>query len=77
MRELGTVVLKKPFPEHGLVAGDVGTIVHRYPDNRASEVEFVDADGNTIAVLTLDDAAVRPPAAGEILHVREVNPLTP
>ena len=71
------VVLKKTIMEHGLVAGDVGTVVHRYDDEEASEVEFVDTRGTTIAVLTLEDSAVRPPMAGEILHVRDVSPAIP
>ena len=74
MTELDLVVLKESIIEHGLVAGDVGTIVHRYDDEEASEVEFVDTRGTTIAVLTLEDSAVRPPVAGEILHVRDVSP---
>ena len=72
--ELDLVVLEEPIVEHGLVAGDVGAVVHRYADDKASEVEFVDIQGTTIAVLTLDDSAVRPPMAGEILHVRDVSP---
>ena len=48
--------------------------LHRYADDEALEVEFVDTQGTTIAVLTLDDSAVRPPMAGEILHVRDVSP---
>lgn len=71
------VVLKESIIEHGLVAGDVGTVVHRYSDEEASEVEFVDTRGTTIAVLTLEDSAVRPPMAGEILHVRDVTPAAP
>ncbi len=76
MTELDMVVLKESIVEHGLVAGDVGTVVHRYADDEASEVEFVDSQGTTIAVLTLEDSAVRPPLAGEILHVRDVSPAT-
>ena len=72
--ELELVVLEKSIGEHGLLIGDVGTVVHRYGDEKASEVEFVDVHGNTIAVLTLEDSAVRSPAAGEILHVRDVSP---
>ncbi|MDE2890104.1 MAG: DUF4926 domain-containing protein [Gemmatimonadota bacterium] len=77
MTELDLVVLKESIIEHGLVAGDVGTVVHRYSDEEASEVEFVDTRGTTIAVLTLEDSAVRPPMAGEILHVRDVTPAAP
>lgn len=74
MTELDLVVLKESIIEHGLVAGDVGTVVHRYDDEEASEVEFVDTRGTTIAVLTLEDSALRTPMAGEILHVRDVTP---
>ena len=77
MTELDLVVLKESIIEHGLVAGDVGTVVHRYDDEEASEVEFVDTRGTTIAVLTLEDSAVRPPMAGEILHVRDVSSAVP
>lgn len=54
----------------------MGTVVHRYADDEASEVEFVDTQGTTIAVLTLEDSSIRPPLAGEILHVRDVSPTT-
>lgn len=74
MTELDLVVLKASIVEHGLVAGDVGTVVHRYDNEEASEVEFVDTRGTTIAVLTLEDSDVRSPMAGEILHVRDVSP---
>lgn len=77
MTELDLVVLKESIVEHGLVAGDVGTVVHRYDEEEASEVEFVDTRGTTIAVLTLEDSAVRAPMAGEILHVRDVTPEVP
>ena len=76
MTELDLVVLEEPVVEHGLLAGDVGTVVHRYADDEASEVEFVDTQGTTIAVLTLEDSSIRPPLAGEILHVRDVSPTT-
>lgn len=74
MTELDLVVLKESIIKHGLVAGDVGTVVHRYDNEEASEVEFVDTRGTTIAVLTLEDSDVRSPMAGEILHVRDVSP---
>ena len=37
MRELDLVVLLKPFAEHGLQVGDVGSVVHRYTDAHASD----------------------------------------
>lgn len=72
MNELDLVVLTHPVADHGLEAGDIGTIVHVYQDGRAYEVEFVTAEGTTVAVLTLNTADVRPRASREILHVREL-----
>jgi hypothetical protein len=53
----------------------VGAVVHVYGAGTAYEVEFVTAEGRTLAVLTLTADDVRPMAAGEILHVGEVAPL--
>ena len=73
VRELDLVVLMRPVEEHGLKEGDVGTVVHCYSNDQAYEVEFVDADGKTLAVLTLEYADIRSPVSGEILHVRELS----
>lgn len=72
MNELDLVVLTHTVADHGLEAGDVGTIVHVYQDGRAYEVEFVTSEGRTVAVLTLSPVDVRPRASREILHVREL-----
>jgi hypothetical protein len=69
--ELDTVALTKDVPEHGLVTGDIGTIVHLYADEDAVEVEFVRADGVTVAVLTLRSVDVRPLTA-DMLHARRL-----
>lgn len=70
--ELEVVVLTRDFPAEGLVAGDVGTIVGIYSDQRAYEVEFVTTGGTTAAVMTLEAESIRPRSASEITHVREV-----
>lgn len=70
--ELELVVLTQDLSEHGLQQGDVGTVVHRYADGRAFEVEFVTAAGSTVALLTLERTAVRPVGGREILHVRDL-----
>jgi hypothetical protein len=72
MKEHDLVVLKHTVPEHGLEAGDVGTIVHLYRDGEAAEVEFARAGGATVAVVTLDAGALRAFTGSEILHVREL-----
>jgi hypothetical protein len=69
--ELETVALTRDIPEHDLVAGDIGTVVHAYSSDDALEVEFVRGDGVTLAVLTLRNADVRPLAA-DMLHARRI-----
>jgi hypothetical protein len=49
---LDVVALLVDLPEHGLVRGQVGTVVERFDDG-AYEVEFSDDDGRTYAELAL------------------------
>ena len=72
MQELNLVVLTRDVEEFGLKSGDVGTVVHCYGQGEAFEVEFVAASGETVAVLTLTPADIRPLSGREILHVREL-----
>lgn len=72
IRELDTVVLTHDIVEHGLQQGDIGAIVHSYNDGAAFEVEFVTADGKTVALLTLSHEDIRPIGGREVLHVREL-----
>ena len=74
IRELETMVLLQDVPQHGLKSGDVGAVVHSYGDGKAFEVEFVTAEGKTLALLTLTESDVRPVRGSEILHVRELAP---
>ena len=66
------VVLTAPVPEEGLESGDVGTVVHVYPDGTAFEVEFTALDGRTAAVATVEASQVRPIRSREITHAREM-----
>jgi hypothetical protein len=70
--ELDTVVLTRDIPEYHLARGDIGAIVHRYGDGEAYEVEFVAAEGQTVALISLSAADIRPMHQGEILHAREL-----
>lgn len=70
--ELDTVVLGRDLPEHGLCKGDVGTVVHRYADGNAYEVELTTGDGTTVAVITLARIDVRLLGDREILHARQL-----
>lgn len=59
-QELDTVALTHDIPEQSLKQGDLGAIVHCYTDDAAFEVEFVDLDGDTTALLTLTQADIQP-----------------
>ena len=72
IRELDSVALTRDVEEHGLRRGDVGAVVHCYKDGDAFEVEFVTAEGRTVALLTLDARDVRRLGARDILHAREL-----
>ncbi len=71
INELDTVVLTTDLPEHGLQAGDLGTValVHR---PRGYEVEFMTLDGETVAVASLSPDQVRPVGRRETAHARLV-----
>ena len=72
IKEHDRVVLTKAVVEEGLEAGDVGTLIHLYGDDKAYEVEFVALDGHTVAVVTVEASDVRPVTASEIPHAREL-----
>lgn len=54
------MALLEDLPTHGLVAGDVGTVVFVHREGQGYEVEFMDADGRTLAVETLHAPQVAP-----------------
>ncbi len=70
LAEHSIVVLNSNLPDAGLHSGDVGAIVHVHGQGKAYEVEFVDGDGTTIALMTLDADEIRPIGPGELLHTR-------
>ena len=74
IQELDLVALSRDYPEQGLVAGDVGAVVHVYSNGQAYEVEFVAADGQTLALMTLVADDVEPVTGPQILHVRKLPP---
>jgi hypothetical protein len=71
IKEHDCVVLTADLPNERLKAGDVGTIVHIHNAGSAYEVEFMTFAGNTIAVATVDAAALRPVGERDLSHVRE------
>ena len=71
LEELQLAALRIDLPRHGLITGDVGTVVLVHGDHEAYEVEFVAADGRTIALETLHADQVEPVQGKRILHARE------
>jgi len=72
MKELDAVVLALDLPEHGLKAGDIGTVVLVHKNSAGYEVEFAALDGETLAVVTLLASQIRVALPNEIPHVRRV-----
>lgn len=69
MKELESAVLMVDLPDHGLDAGDIGTIVLVH-GSEGYEVEFVTLEGETLAVVSLAADQLRPVEAREIAHAR-------
>jgi hypothetical protein len=59
IKELDVVALRRDLPDANLRAGDPGTVVHIYSDG-AYEVEFINSDGFTVGLLTLQSKDFRP-----------------
>ena len=62
------VILTVDLPDHGLCAGDVGTLVERHVVPGKEEgysVEFFDMTGRTVAVVTLPARHLRLPTAAD------------
>lgn len=60
LNELDLTVLRVDLTEYQLVTGDVGTVVFVHGAGQAYEVEFMTADGRTLAVVTLEADHIRP-----------------
>lgn len=72
IKELDTVVLTTDLADHGLTAGDIGTVVMVHGHGQGFEVEFTTLEGATLTVASLDAADVRAVDHNEIAHARAV-----
>jgi hypothetical protein len=72
IEEHDIVVLTRDLPDEHLVAGDTGTVVLMHRGGKAYEVEFTTLEGDTLAVVTVEAAGVRPAGEREIAHARAV-----
>jgi Domain of unknown function (DUF4926) len=67
------VILTADLPEHGLCAGDVGTLVERHvvPGKEDGySVEFFDMTGRTVAVITMPASILRAPTPADRPAIR-------
>jgi Domain of unknown function (DUF4926) len=72
IRELDIVALNRAFPEHGLKAGAIGTVVIVHNDGEAFIVEFTTDTGELIALPTVFTNDVRPVQPGDTSTPRQV-----
>ena len=72
IQEHERAVLTADLDDLGLCAGDVGTVIHVYPEAAAYEIEFFTLDGNTFAVATVEATKVRPVDVREMTHARQI-----
>ena len=70
---LETVIVTIDLPDEDVLAGDLGAVVEVYTSPElAYEVEFVNPDGTTRALLTIGPGDVRSLAANDVLTTRQV-----
>jgi hypothetical protein len=71
------VALRTSFPEHGLRAGDVATVIdfvdHPSSGPRGCVLELFNAVGESIGVVAVPEDAVEPLRADEVLAVRPLS----
>lgn len=68
---LDIVVLNQDLPKHGLVRGDIGTLVELMPPDGVI-VEFVAGDGTTQALVTMRETCIRALDADEVMTARRL-----
>ena len=70
---LETIIVTVNFPDQQVLAGDLGAIVEVYTQpSLAYEVEFVNPDGSTRALIILTPDQVRPLAPSDVLTTRQM-----
>ncbi len=69
---LDTIIATTSFPDQQVMVGDLGTIVEVYTTpTLAYEVEFVNPDGSTRALLTLALNQIRKLAPTDVITTRQ------
>src|SRR2546421_8322690 len=74
---LGLATLTRDLPEFRLRAGHVGTVVEVYAGGKAYEVEFMDEEGDTVALLTISAQDLRSATKTDLKNEPWPDPLPP
>jgi uncharacterized protein DUF4926 len=74
---LGLATLTRDLPEFRLRAGHVVTVVEVYAQGEAYEVEFMDKEGDTVALLTISAEDLRGAAKSALKSEPWPDPLPP
>jgi hypothetical protein len=70
---LDTVIAAISFPDDQVLVGDLGTVVEIYArPTLAYEIEFVNPDGTTRALLTLTPDQIRKPTENDVITTRSL-----
>jgi len=73
LKILDTIIITVNIPDHRVLAGDIGTVVEVYTEpHLAFDVEFVNPDGSTRALLTLSPEQVRSLSSADVLTTRQL-----
>ena len=75
VQQFQDVILTLDVPDHGLCAGDVGTVVDRHdvPGKEPGySVEFFDMTGRTVAVVALSTNSLRLPTLADRPSIRSL-----
>ena len=70
IEEHDQVVLTRDLPDQGLVAGDIATVVAVRQGGAGYTLEVMTVQGDTLAIVTVPAADIRPAAEREVPHVR-------
>ncbi len=70
IKEHDRVVLTSDLPQYHLKVGDIGVVVMIHGEHQGYELELFSADGQTLKVVTVERAQVRPVQHSDVMHVR-------
>ena len=71
IQEYDRIILTENLEKYNLLVGDIGIVVDIKQGGKAFAVEFMTADGETVAVVTLPADQVRAAEKNDMPHSRQ------